>query len=75
MNASSIFAQSQGHPQCQFCRTRFYDSNDLYRHMESSHEHCFICRRERPNQHVYYRHYKELEGVCVFAQFCLCLRL
>uniref|UniRef100_A0A7S3QSY8 RanBP2-type domain-containing protein n=1 Tax=Dunaliella tertiolecta TaxID=3047 RepID=A0A7S3QSY8_DUNTE len=51
----------KGHPMCHFCRTRFYDSNELYRHMEGSHEHCFICRRERPHQHVYYRHYKELE--------------
>lgn len=47
---------------CQFCRRRFYDSSDLYKHMESEHEHCFLCRRERPGQYVYYRHYKELEG-------------
>lgn len=52
----------QGHPLCKFCRQRFYDSNELYRHMESAHEHCFLCRRENPGQYVYYRHYKELEG-------------
>jgi hypothetical protein len=60
----------QGHPLCKFCRQRFYDSNELYRHMESAHEHCFLCRRENPGQYVYYRHYKELEGKCVC---CWCL--
>jgi hypothetical protein len=29
---------------CRFCRRRFYDSAELYRHMEGEHEHCFICR-------------------------------
>ncbi|GFR43781.1 hypothetical protein Agub_g4897 [Astrephomene gubernaculifera] len=51
----------KGHPPCKFCRTRFYDSNELYRHMEGSHEHCFLCRRNAPDKYVYYRHYKELE--------------
>ncbi|GIL46701.1 hypothetical protein Vafri_3620 [Volvox africanus] len=51
----------KGHPLCKFCRTRFYDSNELYRHMEGSHEHCFLCRRAAPDKYVYYRHYKELE--------------
>ncbi|GLC59369.1 hypothetical protein PLESTB_001479000 [Pleodorina starrii] len=48
----------KGHPPCKFCRTRFYDSNDLYRHMEGSHEHCFLCRRAAPDKYVYFRHYK-----------------
>ncbi|KXZ52810.1 hypothetical protein GPECTOR_8g196 [Gonium pectorale] len=48
----------KGHPACKFCRTRFYDSNELYRHMEGSHEHCFLCRRAAPDKYVYYRHYK-----------------
>ncbi|GLI58515.1 hypothetical protein VaNZ11_000251 [Volvox africanus] len=51
----------KGHPLCKFCRTRFYDSNELYRHMEGSHEHCFLCRRAAPDKYVYYRHYEELE--------------
>ncbi len=55
-------ARAQGHPLCKFCRKRFYDSNELYRHMESDHEHCFLCRREQPSQYVYFRHYAELEG-------------
>lgn len=52
----------KGHPLCKFCRQRFYDSNELYKHMESAHEHCFLCRRAAPHQYVYFRHYKELEG-------------
>ncbi|MEW5299479.1 MAG: hypothetical protein WDW36_002493 [Sanguina aurantia] len=51
----------KGHPSCRFCHTRFYDSNELFKHMETAHEHCFICRRARPDKYVYYRHYKELE--------------
>ncbi|KAG2453462.1 hypothetical protein HYH02_001683 [Chlamydomonas schloesseri] len=51
----------KGHPLCKFCRQRFYDSNELYKHMESAHEHCFLCRRAAPHQYVYFRHYKELE--------------
>jgi len=54
-------ANFKGHPLCKFCKQRFYDSNDLYKHMESAHEHCFLCRRDHPGQYVYYRHYKELE--------------
>ena len=34
----------KGHPLCKFCKQRFYDSQELFRHMESSHEHCFLCR-------------------------------
>ncbi|GAX74773.1 hypothetical protein CEUSTIGMA_g2220.t1 [Chlamydomonas eustigma] len=51
----------KGHPLCKFCRQRFYDSQELWRHMESAHEHCFLCRRSSPDKYVYYRHYKELE--------------
>ncbi|KAG2498874.1 hypothetical protein HYH03_003066 [Edaphochlamys debaryana] len=51
----------KGHPLCRFCRIRFYDPNELYRHMESAHEHCFLCRRANPTQYIYFHHYKELE--------------
>lgn len=48
---------------CTACtRKRFYDSSELFRHMESQHEHCFMCRREHPDKYVYYRHYQELQG-------------
>jgi hypothetical protein len=45
-------------------RKRFYDGDELYRHMESAHEHCFLCRKARPNSFVYYRDYDELDGEC-----------
>jgi hypothetical protein len=44
------------------CRQRFYDGDELYKHMEGRHEHCFICRRRDPNKFVYYKDYAELEG-------------
>ena len=37
----------KGHPLCKFCKQRFYDSQELFRHMESAHEHCFVCRCAR----------------------------
>jgi hypothetical protein len=43
-------------------RQRFYDGDELYKHMEGRHEHCFICRRRDPNKFVYYKDYAELEG-------------
>ncbi|GBF91964.1 hypothetical protein Rsub_04688 [Raphidocelis subcapitata] len=52
----------KGHPPCHFCRTRFFDSNELYTHMERSHEHCFLCRRAAPSKYVYFRDYAELDG-------------
>ncbi|CAL8461904.1 g1435 [Coccomyxa elongata] len=51
----------KGHPQCQFCRKRFYGDNELFVHMQSAHEQCFLCRRARPDRYVYYKDYNELE--------------
>ncbi|WIA10933.1 hypothetical protein OEZ85_011098 [Tetradesmus obliquus] len=51
----------KGHPLCRFCRQRFYDGDELYKHMEGRHENCFICRRRDPNKFVYYKDYAELE--------------
>ncbi|KIZ00810.1 LIM domain and RING finger protein, partial [Monoraphidium neglectum] len=52
----------KGHPPCHFCKQRFYDSGELYNHMERSHEHCFICRRAHPGKYVYFRDYAELDA-------------
>lgn len=52
----------KGHPTCTFCRKHFYGDNELFAHMQSTHEQCFLCRRARPDKHVYYRDYAELEG-------------
>lgn len=50
-----------GHPECVYCRKRFYGNNELYEHMHRSHEQCFLCKRVDPSNHVYYRNYPELE--------------
>lgn len=52
----------KGHPLCRFCKKRFYDGDELYRHMESAHEHCFLCRKLHPSKFVYYKDYEELDG-------------
>lgn len=46
----------------QFCRTHFYGENELFIHMNRSHERCFICLRNKPDEYVYYRNYTELEA-------------
>ncbi len=48
------------HPGCQFCRTLFYNSDLLYKHMTDKHESCHICDR-RGIQYVYYKNYANLE--------------
>ena len=57
----------KGHPQCQFCRKRFYGDNELFVHMQSAHEQCFLCRRARPDRYVYYKDYNELEGAACYT--------
>eukprot|EP00884_Botryococcus_braunii_P010308 jgi/Botrbrau1/19279/Bobra.0073s0026.2 len=52
----------KGHPLCKFCRKRFYGDNEMFTHMQHSHETCFLCRRSRPDKYLYYRDYSELEG-------------
>ena len=34
----------KGHPDCRFCRKRFYSETELYQHMHATHEQCFLCR-------------------------------
>ena len=51
----------RGHPECRFCKKKYYGENELYMHMHASHEECFLCRRAHPNRHVYYRDYNDLE--------------
>ena len=52
----------RGHPMCKFCSKRFYSDQELYVHMQESHEQCFICKRVRPDKYVYFRDYRQLEG-------------
>lgn len=40
----------------------FYGDNELFMHMQQTHEQCFLCRRANPGKYVYFRDYAELEG-------------
>lgn len=51
----------KGHPECGFCRERFYSSDELYNHCREAHERCFICDRQNYSQNqLYYLNYDAL---------------
>ncbi|KAI9814775.1 MAG: hypothetical protein M1827_003041 [Pycnora praestabilis] len=52
----------KGHPECGFCRQRFYGDDELYVHCRDKHERCHICdRRNQGRQQQYYVDYNSLE--------------
>jgi len=52
----------KGHPECGFCRERFYGDDELYAHCRDKHEKCYLCERMRPGvQQQYYINYDALE--------------
>ena len=52
----------KGHPECGFCRMRFYGDDELYTHCRDKHEKCHICDRRNPaRQQQYYVDYNSLE--------------
>ncbi|KAJ9396365.1 hypothetical protein DTO282F9_6663 [Paecilomyces variotii] len=52
----------RGHPECGFCRQRFYGDDELYAHCRDKHERCHICDRRSGNrQQQYYIDYNALE--------------
>ena len=52
----------KGHPECGFCRQRFYGDDELYTHCRDKHERCHICdRRNQNRQQQYYVDYESLE--------------
>lgn len=52
----------RGHPECGFCRQRFYGDDELYAHCRDKHERCYICdRRSGSRQQQYYIDYNALE--------------
>lgn len=52
----------KGHPECGFCRQRFYGDDELYAHCRDKHERCHICdRRSEERQQQYYVDYNSLE--------------
>ena len=52
----------KGHPECGFCRQRFYGDDELYSHCRDKHERCHICdRRSQGRQQQYFVDYNSLE--------------
>lgn len=52
----------KGHPECGFCRQRFYGDDELYAHCRDKHEKCHICdRRSSGREQQYYVNYDSLE--------------
>ncbi|KAL9107110.1 MAG: hypothetical protein Q9227_007976 [Pyrenula ochraceoflavens] len=52
----------KGHPECGFCKERFYGEDELYAHCRDKHEKCHICdRRNGGRQPDYYLNYDMLE--------------
>jgi hypothetical protein len=49
----------EGHPNCEFCRVRYYDKNAIFQHLKKEHETCFICVREGI-QYQYFKNYFSL---------------
>ncbi|EMC91345.1 hypothetical protein BAUCODRAFT_127251 [Baudoinia panamericana UAMH 10762] len=52
----------KGHPECGFCRQRFYGEDELYAHCRDKHERCHLCdRRSNGHNPQYYVNYDALE--------------
>ena len=52
----------KGHPECGFCRQRFYGDDELYVHCRDKHERCHLCDRRTGGQNPqYYVDYDALE--------------
>ena len=52
----------KGHPECGFCRQRFYGDDELFAHCRDKHEKCHICdRRNGGRNPQYYENYESLE--------------
>lgn len=65
-----------GHPECGFCKMRFFGDDELYIHCRDQHEQCFLCVRNG-NRQEYYANYASLEDhfksdhfMCLYPQ-CL----
>ncbi|KAK5173680.1 uncharacterized protein LTR77_002361 [Saxophila tyrrhenica] len=52
----------KGHPECGFCRQRFYGDDELYAHCRDKHERCHVCDRRTGGQNPqYYLDHNALE--------------
>lgn len=60
-----------GHPECAFCKTRFFGDDELFVHCRDQHEQCFLCVRNG-NRHEYYANYASMEDHFK-SDHCMCL--
>ena len=52
----------KGHPECGFCRQRFYGDDELFAHCRDKHERCHLCDRRTGGQNPqYFLNYEALE--------------
>ncbi|KAF2683440.1 hypothetical protein K458DRAFT_432230 [Lentithecium fluviatile CBS 122367] len=52
----------RGHPECGFCRQRFYGDDELFTHCRDKHERCHICDRQAGGRsQQYFVNYDSLE--------------
>lgn len=62
------------HPQCEFCRERFYNADELLRHMYKRHHLCQLCKRQGRHNEFFsnYRclgmHYQDQHWVCAHTK-------
>lgn len=53
----------KGHPECGFCRQRFYGDDELFAHCRDKHERCHLCDRRTGGQNPqYFQNYDALES-------------
>ena len=52
---------SDGHPNCEFCKRRYYDKVGLFTHLSKDHFTCHLCEREGI-RFKYYKDYYSLES-------------
>ncbi|XP_072141850.1 E3 ubiquitin-protein ligase ZNF598-like [Dermacentor andersoni] len=50
----------KGHPLCKFCDMRYFDNDELYRHLRRDHYYCHFCGDDYRLQ--YYRNYEYLRA-------------
>lgn len=50
----------RGHPLCEFCDTRYVDSDELFRHLRRDHLYCHFC--DADGKHEYYNSYEDLRN-------------
>lgn len=52
---------SEGHPNCEFCKVRYYDKTLLFTHLIKDHFSCHICDKAGI-KYRYYKDYLDLES-------------